>query len=106
MRKNVTLQIDDVTNMKFTLDGVPLKNLFSYRAQSPVFSLTLPDDNIFGGASAGVPGGVYEPTVSDGYYLMLAPLSKGQHTLDFVGSISSNAPFDGVDLSVHYTINV
>jgi hypothetical protein len=102
MRKNVTYQIDNVTSMDFKLDGVPLQNLFSYRAPSPgTFELTLPDNNIFG-----VPAGVYGPTVSDGYYLMLAPLSRGQHTIDFAGSISPNAPFGSFDLNVHYNINI
>lgn len=101
MRKNVTFQIDNVTSMTFDLDGVHLKNLLNYRAQSPVFSFSLPADNFFG-----APAGVYEPTVSDGYYLMLAPLRKGQHTIDFTGSISPNAPFGGLALNVNYTINI
>ncbi len=102
MRKNVTYQIDNVTSMDFKLDGVSMQNLFSYRAPSPrIFDLILPDGNIFG-----VPPGVYGPTVSDGYYLMLAPLHKGQHTIDFAGSISPNAPFGSLELNVKYTINV
>ena len=28
-----------------------------------------------------VPGGMYTPSVSDGYWLLLPPLSRGKHTL-------------------------
>lgn len=102
MRKNVTYQIDNVTNMDFKLDGVSLQNLFSYRSPSSgTFDLILPDKNIFG-----IPAGTYGPTVSDGYYLMLKPLTKGQHTIEFAGTISPNAPFGSVELNVNYSIDI
>lgn len=101
MRKNVTLEIDNVTNMDFKIDGVPIQNLFRYRAASPVFDLNLPDNNIFG-----VPAGIYGPTVSDGYWLMLAPLSAGQHTIDFAATVSDNPPFGPFDIDVHYNIQI
>lgn len=46
---------------------------------SPAWSLTVPDDNnLFG-----LPAGAYGPGVADGYYLMLAPLRPGNHTIRF-----------------------
>jgi len=55
-------------------------DLKSYRIQSPLFSVTLPEDNIFG-VTAG-------PTqaVSDGYWVFLSPLSPGNHEIHFRGA--------------------
>jgi hypothetical protein len=33
-----------------------------------------------------VPEGTYEPTVADGFYLLLAPLKPGPHTITFGGT--------------------
>jgi len=56
----------------------------------PTMSLTCPDDNVisflFG---VDVPGGTYAPNLSDGYWLILAPLSKGRHTVRVKGATSA-----------------
>lgn len=65
------------TVLEVTLDGVAIQNIASYRAASPgSFSVTYPENNILG-----LPAGTYSPQVADGYWLLLAPLSKGEHTL-------------------------
>jgi hypothetical protein len=46
-----------------------------------VFSFVLPEDNLFGVPELG--GTMAYPTVDEGIYLMLAPLSAGQHTIHF-----------------------
>lgn len=67
-----TAQILDVS-----IDGVPLKDVAQYRASSPgPFSIVYPEDSV-----VGVPAGVYFPQVTDGYWLMLAPLSVGTHEI-------------------------
>lgn len=59
------------------IDGVPVQDVRSYRAISPTpFSVTYPENSV-----VGPPAGVYSPNVSDGYWLMLAPLPKGIHTI-------------------------
>ena len=63
--------------MEVTIDGVDVQNIFDYRALSPdPFSITLPENSVIG-----EPAGEYFPHVSDGYWLMLAPLPPGEHTL-------------------------
>src|SRR5512146_1431101 len=63
-----------------TLDGQPTGPM--RRIQSPVFEVTLPDDNIFAGVCApDLTGGVYSPAVDDGFYVQLGALSVGAHTL-------------------------
>jgi hypothetical protein len=66
------------TVLEVTIDGVPVQNVRDYRASSPdPFSITYPENSV-----VGVPAGTYYPQVADGYWLMLAPLSKGKHTIE------------------------
>ncbi len=60
------------------------------RTLSPAgfFTVIAPENNIFGG----IPGQSYD-TVSDGFYLMVAPLPSGAHTIKF-GGISRNFAAD------------
>lgn len=79
------------------IDGRPIQNLNSYRAFSPVFSITCPDDSLFG-----VPAGMYTPQISDGYWIMLAPLSTGAHTIHFKGALD----FFGFPFETEVTYNL
>jgi hypothetical protein len=77
------------------VDRVPVRDLMTYRAKAPVFSVTTPSRNVLGYAWPGIPGqpglgtfgtGVadtYYPNGSDGYWLMLKPLTPGRHTVHF-----------------------
>ncbi len=71
-------------------------------ASLPDFYLTLGPDNIFGGAAAGVPEGIYFPCVSDGYWVKIDDptfLSLGAHTLQFFAQ-------DGFTQDVTYKITI
>jgi hypothetical protein len=71
-----------VSSLEATLDGEALSDLGSYRVASPLFTFEYPADNIFG-----IPGGPGTgQSVSDGYWLLLNPLSAGSHTLSFSGA--------------------
>jgi hypothetical protein len=59
-----------------TIDDVPVKHVDQYRTTSPVFDVTFPKGAIFK-----IPPGVHGPLVSDGFWLLLRPLSTGQHTI-------------------------
>jgi len=68
---------EKATVLEVSIDGVPVRNVRDFRARSPeAFSVTYPDNS-----AVGVPAGTYAPNVTDGYWLMLAPLSPGVHTL-------------------------
>jgi hypothetical protein len=81
-----------VSSLHASIDGVDVRNLdpatTPYRGcAGPVsacaprsFSLRLPADNLFG-----IAAGVYRPAVADGFYLLLAPLKPGPHTITFGG---------------------
>jgi hypothetical protein len=102
LRACATASVDKVTDLEAVIDGVPIHNLRSYRAQSPLFIFgPLPAGNIFDFFHIPAPAGTTSPSVSDGYYLMLAPLSVGRHEIHFVGKNS-----DGFiqDITYHLTI--
>ncbi len=75
----------DVDGLEVTVDGKSLPSLGYFRAQSPDFKFTLPDmDNILG--LENVTSG---NAVSDGYYVMLRPLSPGNHVIQVKGACVS-----------------
>jgi hypothetical protein len=78
--------IDAVTDLAVIIDGKAIHNLTAYRVQSGDFDFTVPADNILtgGGPDSG-------QSSADGYYLLLAPLSAGTHTIRIVGA--TNGPF-------------
>lgn len=67
-----------------SVDGVNFQALQTYKVQSGLFNFTFPEDNIFG-ARAG-------PTqsMSDGIFVMLQPLTSGNHTIHFTGVVLAN----------------
>lgn len=65
----------DVSQIEVTIDGEPVDDLAAYRASTPLFSLVLPESNLFG-APAGVAG-----AVADGYQVMLDSLPEGEHVV-------------------------
>ena len=81
MRESVASQMNNPLLLEASIDGVPVQAVSSYRAASSVFSLQLSADNVFG-----APAGTYEPAVADGYYLLVTPLTRGQHTIHFKGT--------------------
>ncbi len=64
------------------IDGVAVQDLAAYREESVVFDVNVPADNMFG-----APEGINGPCVDDGYYLLLAPLSAGEHTIHLASSL-------------------
>lgn len=69
-------------SLKVTVDGAPLQNLKNTRVQSPVFTFTSIADSILGSAGTGL-------SVSDGYWVLLNPLSPGKHTIHIEGAGSA-----------------
>jgi hypothetical protein len=98
LRMSSKVFIDGAINLSATLDGQPIP---FQREVSPVFTTTLPADNVFDpicvGAGLGdVPGGKFKPSVDDGYYAALDELSPGIHTLHFHADDPSQLTFQDV----------
>jgi hypothetical protein len=71
---------DSFTDIKVEIDGVSVADVTRYRATSPVFYSTLPDNNIVETLGCSNPAGTYGPMVADGYFLILTPFPPGEHT--------------------------
>ena len=101
------LQVSAATNteaadvLEVSIDGVSVKNVRRYRAASPgPFSIVYPENSILG-----EPAGTYFPQVTNGYWLMLAPLAKGTHEI----RIHVSAPetiYGSIEYDVIHHINV
>jgi hypothetical protein len=91
--------MDQVT-LRARLDGMPIRNLRGQRVSSTELTLTIPENNFLD-----IDPGTYTPQVSDGYWVLLKPLSPGEHILSFGGSITGG-PFEGqsYELTYHLTI--
>jgi len=87
----------DNPTLSCEIDGRAVQSLLNYREQSSVFSVTVPEGNLLG-----LDPGTYAPCLDDGYYLMLAPLIPGQHTIHFTAS-NSDASFS-LDVTYHLTV--
>jgi hypothetical protein len=97
--------------LRASVDGVPIANLnpstTPYRAcVAPVagcfprsFSITLPADNVFG-----IAAGTYAPAVADGFYLLLAPLKPGVHTIKFGGTGAVFGGASAQDITYHLRV--
>lgn len=69
-----------LTDLFASIDGATLRNLANYRAMSDMFTFTAdPAATSFDPCITGTP----QPGVAAGYWLLLAPLPPGQHTLHF-----------------------
>lgn len=87
-------RMDVISELKVVINGMTIEEVLEkYRAQSPFFDVTLPEDNIFGLS----PGP--RKCVADGYWLFLKPLEQNI-TLDSYGSCSSGV----TKFAVNYTI--
>ncbi len=91
------------------IDGVPVKGLAdpqetAYRVETSLFPVTVADhDNLFAGD--GVADGATVDEVAVGAFLMIKPLTAGQHTVRLVGAIEP-APGFVLTKDVTYTITV
>jgi hypothetical protein len=103
-----------VDSMHASVDGVAVRNLDP--ASSPYrgcagpaslapgcarpFALTFPTGNLFD-----LPAGTYSPAVADGFYLLLAPLRPGVHTITFGGSGNLGGSFT-TDTTYHLRVTL
>jgi hypothetical protein len=91
-RETIKAMIDTATDLACEIDGKPVRKLQDFRVQSVVFPITMPVDNLFG-----VPEFADYTDwlgVDDGYYVLLAPLSPGQHTIHFHARLGAGDPMD------------
>jgi hypothetical protein len=99
LREQAKENQDGVTSMTCEVDGVPIQGLSPartspYRVVSPVFSYTIPDNNLYQFLGFDFGAQTVPVAVADGVFLMLAPLSLGQHVIRFTASFDVGFGFD------------
>lgn len=88
----------DPGTLNATVDGKKVKNLKDFRVQSPVFDFLPTADNYLD-----LPGMTSGLSVSDGYWLIVEPLSAGNHVIHFEGAFASG-PGAGFSQDVTYNL--
>lgn len=91
------------------IDGRPVKDLDRHLVESPLFTFgPLPaNNNVLGNPAF---AGQSSAAVSSGYFVMVAPLSTGTHTIHFTGKLVFTQEKDGfdftfaVDITYHVTV--
>jgi hypothetical protein len=92
---------DLMTDLTVTIDGKPVRNLKRYRAESPLYTIgPLEADNV-----AGADEGTVADAVTDGYWILLAPLSSGEHEIKFSGTADASPDFI-FKLDITYKVTV
>ena len=97
----------DPTNSSVSceIDGVPVADLFAYRAQSPPggFVFDIPEGSV--GTIFGFLPGPRFPSVADGYWVGLNPLPEGAHTIHFAAVVGDPKTPD-FELDVTYFLTI
>lgn len=105
LRDEVVILVSLTLEARADVDGVEIPADRILRLLAPVFSYTVPDgDNIFRYFGLDTPGQIVDPAVSDGYWVMLPPLSPGTHVVHFRG-VAGPSPFNvGHDATYYLTV--
>ncbi|MCI0746484.1 MAG: hypothetical protein L0Y58_13870 [Verrucomicrobia subdivision 3 bacterium] len=94
--------MDLVTVLTVEIDGVPVENPFQYRATSGLYTFDADPSYAPIFAPCGTAAGEHVDA-ADGYWVMLAPLSKGQHTVHWVLTLGPPVNFSGEGI-YHITV--
>jgi hypothetical protein len=89
-----SVQNDSAFTRKVTVDGKEVQSKRIIRADSPLFTLDLPENNLFGLAA-----GEYD-AVGTGLWATLPGLSEGEHTIHVVMTSSTFSQ----DITYHVTV--
>ncbi len=108
-------QIDPTDSLSLEIDGVPVSDLFAYRAQTfpGGFVFNIPEGSFLTQVAGCNDGEEFFPcspgprpsSVSDGYWIGLRPLPNGPHTIHFTAVVAGGFP-DGFELDVTYNLIV
>jgi hypothetical protein len=98
VRNLLAAYVDTAHDVVLEIDGRTVPNVGGLRLSGSVGECTLPNDNLFGVPFDPVP----HECVADGYWVLLPPLSVGNHTIHFAGGFAA----DGFSLEVTYQVTV
>jgi len=101
VRSQVTF-IEQATNLRAEIDGIPVALPKAYLEKSKIFNLTLPADNIFGVDA----GQVLDPSADEGFYVGVQPLTLGTHKIHFHAELPATPTAPGMVQEVTYDLTV
>ncbi len=85
IRAQVTC-IEDAVFPLVEIDGVAVANPEQYLEKSVIFHVQLPENNIFGVGANVIPDLRLSPSADEGFYLVVPPLTPGDHTIKWQAS--------------------
>ncbi len=94
--------ISDATFPQVDIDGVPVAQPEKYLVRSTIFTIVLPEDNVFGATEADIPELTLSPVADEGFYLFISPRTPGEHTIRWRAQ-SASCGF-GQDITYHLTV--
>ena len=106
IRADAADNVGTLASAAVTFDGAPAilpagtSSLDDYRQQSPLFPLAFGANNIYG-----LPVSVLD-TVSDGWWVAMAPLGDGAHTLQFTATAEGKGAYAGMTFSQDNTYHI
>ena len=98
--RSCAINADQGGTAQISVDGVHLQFLQSYEVQSPLFNFTYPKDNIFGAPPGPTQG------VSDGVFVILLPLTPGNHIIHASGIVLANPTLGTQSFATDATYNL
>ncbi len=75
LRACAATEVERYTAITVSVDGQAISDIVTYRAATPLFTISLPPNNVFA-----VPTSV-SSAIADGHEVMLAPLPAGDHEI-------------------------
>ena len=102
VRRGANLQLQGITELSVELDGKAIEDPFAYRAQSPPGGFPLPYGPLLRdfGFEDPLPD-PRQPAVADGYWILLAPLSRGSHEIVIHAGDGKEL---NIDVTYHLTV--
>jgi len=96
-----------VSGLSVVVDGFAIPNPERFftgegGSRSPLFNVQLPPDNVFGVDETVIPELVLSPVAEEGYYILLRPMSPGNHTIQ----IAAQGCFEGFSQDITYNLTV
>lgn len=102
-RASVATRIDPITSWKCTVDDTPcVFRTQIVRAQSNPLPIDIPIGSIAATPDWGYSAGMHDLSIADGYWVMLDPLPRGQHTVHFT-AVKEVSNFS-IDVTYHLTV--
>jgi hypothetical protein len=78
--------INEVDILEASIDGKNITNFEKFRVQSPLFTISIPEDNAFDIINF---TNISQKAISDGYWVEVKGLDPGEHTIEFTGGASA-----------------